>query len=83
MTDEQYVLQEKPKATVKWKQSEQPSCYIDDGFGQILGVTPNDFPARSYPEIIRSGLGAGQAKSGACFVRRIIMKGIAMLRKEF
>ena len=53
MTDEQYVLQKKPKATVKWKQSEQPSCYIDDGFGQILGVTPNDFPARAYPEIIR------------------------------
>ena len=54
MTDEQYVLQEKPKATVKWKQSEQPSCYVDDGFGQILGVTPNDFPARTYPEIIRA-----------------------------
>ena len=54
MTDEQFVLQEKPKATVKWKQSEQPSCYIDDGFGQILGVTPNDFPARAYPEIIRA-----------------------------
>ena len=54
MTDEQYVLQKKPKARVKWKQSEQPTCYIDDGFGQILGVTPNDFPARTYPEIIRA-----------------------------
>ena len=54
MTDEQAVLQKKPKATVKWKQSEQPSCYIDDGFGQILGATPNDFPARAYPEIIRA-----------------------------
>jgi hypothetical protein len=54
MTDEQYVLQKKPKAVAKWKQSEQPSCFIDDGFGQILGVTPNDFPARTYPEIIRA-----------------------------
>ena len=54
MTDEQAVLQKKPRATVKWKQSEQPSCYIDDGFGQILGATPNDFPARPYPEIIRA-----------------------------
>jgi len=54
MTDEQAVLQKKPRATVKWKQSEQPSCYIDDGFGQILGATPNDFPARAYPEIIRA-----------------------------
>ena len=54
MTDEQYVLQKRPKAIAKWKQSEQPSCFIDDGFGQILGVTPNDFPARTYPEIIRS-----------------------------
>jgi hypothetical protein len=54
MTDEQYVLQMKPKAIAKWKQSEQPSCFIDDGFGQILGVTPNDFPARTYPEIIRA-----------------------------
>ena len=52
MTDEQFVLQKKPKAIVKWKQSERSSCYIDDGFGQILGMTPNDFPARSYPEII-------------------------------
>ena len=52
MTDEQYVLQQKPKARVKWKQSEQPTCYIDDGFGQTLGATPNDFPARSYPDII-------------------------------
>ena len=52
MTDEQYVLQEKPKATVKWKQSERPSCYIDDGFGQTLGITANDFPARTYPDII-------------------------------
>jgi hypothetical protein len=54
MTDEQYVLQKRPKAIAKWKQSEQPSCFIDDGFGQILGVTPNDFPARTYPEIIRA-----------------------------
>jgi hypothetical protein len=52
MTDEQYVLQQKPKARVKWKQSEQPTCYIDDGFGQTLGATLNDFPARSYPDII-------------------------------
>jgi hypothetical protein len=52
MTDEQYVLQQKPKARVKWKQSEQPTCFIDDGFGQTLGTTPNDFPARSYPDII-------------------------------
>ena len=48
MTDEQYVLQQKPKARVKWKQSEQqPTCYIDDRFGQALGTTSNDFPARS------------------------------------
>ncbi len=52
MTDEECVLKEKPKARVKWKQSEQPTCYIDDGFGQTLGVTPNDFPARSYPDIV-------------------------------
>ena len=54
MTDEECVLKEKPKARVKWKQSEQPTCYIDDGFGQTLGVTPNDFPARSYPDIVRA-----------------------------
>ena len=40
MTDEQYVLQQKPKARVKWKQSEQPTCFIDDGFGQTLGQLP-------------------------------------------
>ena len=52
MTDEEYVLKQKPRARVKWKQSEQPTCFIDDGFGQTLGATPNDFPARPYPDII-------------------------------
>lgn len=53
MTDEELVLQAKPKARAKWKQSMQPVCYIDDGLGNTLGMSPNDFPKRAYPAIIQ------------------------------
>ena len=51
-SDEEIVKQQWPNARHVWKQAESPYCWIDDGRGHILGSSPNDFPLRTYAEII-------------------------------
>jgi hypothetical protein len=63
-SDEEIVKQQWPNARHVFKQAEAPYCWIDDGRGHILGSTPNDFPHRTYAEIIAAAWHSAAARIG-------------------